>query len=69
MWSMSDFRHLPTPDEISRYDERWISDIMLLSQIRSHQNNNNTYQQIADKANAINKAMGRGNMVAKKTGG
>lgn len=40
LWAMSDYKHLPSQDEVARYDPRYISDIRLMVQISSHQRNN-----------------------------
>ncbi len=40
LWVMSDFKHLPTQQEVQQYDPRWISDMKLAYKIYSHQGNN-----------------------------
>lgn len=49
---MSDFTRLPTQNEVAEYDLAWISDMRLMQQLYSHQNNNSPvmklYQEYID---------------------
>ena len=57
LWAMSDFKHLPTQDEILRYDKRYLSDIRLAYTIYSHQGNNSPIMQIFEQLTANEQAM------------
>ncbi len=59
LWSMSGFQTLPTQDDVSRYDERWVSDMQLAKTLYDFQNNNSQEMRLFNKAIAIKEEQGR----------
>lgn len=49
---MSDFRHLPTQDEVRRYDRRWIDDMKLAHTLYAHQGDNSFEMLMMEKLEA-----------------
>jgi hypothetical protein len=45
---MSGFKHLPSQDEVMRYDPNYISDMQLALLLYQHQSNNSAYMRIVD---------------------
>jgi hypothetical protein len=54
LWAMSDYKHLPSQDDIAKYDPRYISDMRLMVQISSHQRNNSPLMRMFENWQAYN---------------
>lgn len=54
LWHMSDYKHLPTPEEVAKYDPRYISDMKLMVQIGMHQRNSSPLMRMLDQWQAYN---------------
>ncbi len=50
LWKMSDFRHLPSQDEVAKYSSAYISDMKLAQWLYSHQGTENPMQKMVDDA-------------------